>query len=1056
MNETKCGCCEGIEKLTPLSVANRPGLDALRYRVGTHATFLETMLAYLSSQDYPGLRNLTTRETSDPAIALLDAGATLFDVLTFYQERIANEGYLRTATERRSILELARLIGYKLRPGVSSSVYLAFTLENGYEVVIPAGTRAQSLPGPGELPQSFETSDPIPARSEWNTLQPRMTRPSYITLGNAPGLETLYFQGTATNLKPNDPLLLVFDTTAGAQVLHFVENVDANAARNYTAVTLQISPTLAGEALVNNVRETVNKYLDLEAFGVSETSNMAVRVTAHLKTLNQKLAPRMPAVELAAALDEILPPLREEHAAAVEGGYARLEPWVGELAKSIESIGAELSKGAAGTAIMEARSSASVVGKEDSSLAGLGRLIQPLLRPPSLQPRNTLRLTRNYQTLYSNQADTLPRLLTAFQPRLKGVLYQAWARAQVTPNAPLQSANALRVKAAPFGNNAPLEICQDDHGVITGYQEWALSETADILNLDAQYDQIKPGSWVVIERPIVSDIVIEAATVGGTINFETIFRLVMEVHTVSRAVYGIRGKITQLVLNDEWCEAAIQNNARSSFLRNTTVYAQSEPLPQAEESVTEDVAGDNLELGALYNGLETGRWIIVSGERTDIPGTTGVKASELVMLSGVVQGVAQVDIGDNIMIDLPGDKIHTTLQLAKALAYQYKRDTVTIYGNVVKATHGETRQEVLGSGDASQALQTFTLKQSPLTFTSAPTPSGIESTLVVRVNNVRWPEVDGLIWLDPNERGYITKTDADDKTSLIFGDGQHGVRLPTGIENIQAAYRFGIGKPGNINAGRISLLATRPLGVKSVINPLPATGGADREDRDQARENAPLAVMALDRLVSVQDYADFARTFAGVGKASAVRLSDGRRELVHVTIAGVDDIPIDETSDLYQNLLLAFRQFNGDPFQPVMLAVRSLKLLVIVAKIRLLADYEWESVASNIRQAMLDTFSFARRRLGEDIVLSQVISTIQAVAGVAYVDLDVLDAVDENANLSDLENLANTLALHDRLPVHLARLEPNVSTLPRPILPAQLAYLSPDIPDTLILTELTQ
>ncbi len=36
--------------------------------------------------------------------------AALADVLTFYQERIANEGYLRTATERRSILELAREI----------------------------------------------------------------------------------------------------------------------------------------------------------------------------------------------------------------------------------------------------------------------------------------------------------------------------------------------------------------------------------------------------------------------------------------------------------------------------------------------------------------------------------------------------------------------------------------------------------------------------------------------------------------------------------------------------------------------------------------------------------------------------------------------------------------------------------------------------------------------------------------------------------------------------------------------------------------------------------
>lgn len=44
-----CGCCEGIEALTPLSTANRPGLPALSYRIGTHATFLETMKARLSN-----------------------------------------------------------------------------------------------------------------------------------------------------------------------------------------------------------------------------------------------------------------------------------------------------------------------------------------------------------------------------------------------------------------------------------------------------------------------------------------------------------------------------------------------------------------------------------------------------------------------------------------------------------------------------------------------------------------------------------------------------------------------------------------------------------------------------------------------------------------------------------------------------------------------------------------------------------------------------------------------------------------------------------------------
>ena len=42
----------------------------------------------------------------------------------------------------------------------------------------------------------------------------------------------------------------------------------------------------------------------------------------------------------------------------------------------------------------------------------------------------------------------------------------------------------------------------------------------------------------------------------------------------------------------------------------------------------------------------------------------------------------------------PGEKTHTYLNLATELAYSYKRDTVTIYGNVVNATHGETRNEI--------------------------------------------------------------------------------------------------------------------------------------------------------------------------------------------------------------------------------------------------------------------------------------------------------------------------------------------------------------------------
>jgi hypothetical protein len=203
------------------------------------------------------LVGLTTREASDPSIALLDGWAMVADVLTFYQERIANEGYLGTATERRSILELARLIGYTLRPGVAAAVYLAYTIDEDLSVtppkpiktVIPAGSRAQSVPGTGELPQSFETFDSLEARSEWNNLKPRLTRPQNITLVNAQVETASIFDGTALNLKANEPPLACLGEEIGAQVVRVVEGAEPEFNDNRTDVTLQAVPFLIIAAL---------------------------------------------------------------------------------------------------------------------------------------------------------------------------------------------------------------------------------------------------------------------------------------------------------------------------------------------------------------------------------------------------------------------------------------------------------------------------------------------------------------------------------------------------------------------------------------------------------------------------------------------------------------------------------------------------------------------------------------------------------------------------------------------------------------------------------------
>jgi predicted phage baseplate assembly protein len=386
----------------------------------------------------------------------------------------------------------------------------------------------------------------------------------------------------------------------------------------------------------------------------------------------------------------------------------------------------------------------------------------------------------------------------------------------------------------------------------------------------------------------------------------------------------------------------------------------------------------------------------------------------------------------------------------EGLAYAYRRDTVKILANVVRATHGQSRIEVLGNGDGARPLQAFVLKQPPLTFVSASNPEGIASSIRVRVDNLEWHEVRNMAFAAAVDRSFVTQNGDDGKTTVAFGDGVHGRRLSTGAANVVASYRNGIGSPGNVAAGQVSLLASRPLGVKDVVNPLPASGGADPETRDQARGNVPLAVMALDRLVSVPDYANFSRMFGGVGKAVAVALAGG----VRVTIAGADDIAIENTSDLFRNLLDSLMLY-GDPSLPVLLDVRQLLALSLSAKVGLAPDYAWEFVEPVIRANLLDAFGFERTSLARDVYLSQVIACIQGVRGVAWVDIDAFDTLDEPTVLASLaeagsEDLPDIPGVVQRVRVRPARLDAQGQALP-----AQLAYFLPNVPDTLLLQEAT-
>jgi hypothetical protein len=1063
-----CGCCEGSRKLTPADTANRPGLEALQYRVGTHGTFFETMKARLATMTVaaPGadgqtieifqtLRGLTTRNESDPSIALLDGWATVGDILTFYQERIANEGYLRTATERRSILELARLVGYALRPGVSATAYLAYTLdEKATEPAeIPVGARSQSVPGPGETAQSFETSDPLIARSDWNNLQVRLSRPQNITVDNVMSLESIYVAGTNTNLTSGDRLLLVFGAENDQKVLRTVVSAEGQFEKNLTEIRLQPVPAFASVMFPAFLRliESIKSL-------ITETKHQAAK----------------PLVEfLESIVDQVAwgDPIDPTFASDGNPSFPE-DPEVEQILIQFWTKWLKL------VADFLAQS-------HDKKTTEPSKFVGSLLKPRIGQVANSLQLDRKLELAFADGADGPAQILVNSAPELKDSFYVAWSNANVETARPtLTAIYAFRMTASLFGATVPRQPSyfpddktQGDGQHFKGqlkpqsdWDEWkvASDENDDRMFLDHAHKEVLPESYVLIETFMPGGFARRnVRKVAGTI-------------TAQRSAYGLSGQTTQLSFAKAWWKTkqdSNQPNDISDMLRRTLVYGQSEELTLVEKPILDPVGGktggSEIELGALYHELTSGRWIILSGERADIPGVTGVKSAELLMISNLRQ-----DFDKN----LPGDKTHTTLILATPAAYRYKRETLTIYGNVVKATHGETRNEPLGSGDGSQAFQSFDLKQPPLTFVPAPIAAGVESTLHIFVNNIEWHETDSLAGLKPKDRAFITETDDDDKTTVVFGNGSEGSRLPTGVLNVNAVYRNGIGKAGNVKAEQISLLQTRPLGVNSVINPLRASGGADKESRDQARENAPLAVMSLDRLVSLQDYADFTRTFAGIAKASARLLTDGHRRLVHLTIAGADDIPIDGDSDLYRNLLLALRELGSD-IPPVQVDMRELVTLVLAANVGLLPDYQWEPVATEIRASILDRFGFQKRALGQPALVCEIIAAIQQVEGVAYVDVDSFGGVPEKTTdegsrrlltLSEISEVIQEIisppvattqgAGANQLP-KVASAETNPTTLYVPaeladysdgvLHPAQLAVFSPSVQDTIVLNQIT-
>src|SRR5206468_4604786 len=137
-------------------------------------------------------------------------------------------------------------------------------------------------------------------------------------------------------------------------------------------------------------------------------------------------------------------------------------------------------------------------------------------------------------------------------------------------------------------------------------------------------------------------------------------------------------------------------------------------------------------------------------------------------------------------------------------------------------------------------------------------------------------------------------------------------------------------------------------------------------------QNAPITVLTLDRVVSLTDYQDFARAFAGIAKALATWTWDGQSRGIFVTVAGPDGADIPDGSKTMTNLIVAM-QSAGDPHVPLRVQTYRPAFFRLSALIVINPDYQQDKVIAAVTDALRVAFSFDARGFGQGVALSQVV-----------------------------------------------------------------------------------
>jgi hypothetical protein len=308
----------------------------------------------------------------------------------------------------------------------------------------------------------------------------------------------------------------------------------------------------------------------------------------------------------------------------------------------------------------------------------------------------------------------------------------------------------------------------------------------------------------------------------------------------------------------------------------------------------------------------------------------------------------------------------------------------------VKATQGYTvTSEVIGTS-TGQISQVYKLANT----------SVINDSVSITIGGVNYVQVPYLIDYNGYDSVFTLYTNAANSSYVIFGDGVSG-RVPPNNVVIYATYRVGGGATGNVAANTIKTILTNSQVGLTVLNTYygvpadtgAASGGTDAESTDSIRLNAPRSMHALNRAVSLSDYAALVKA-SGVSKAAAVAdvYTSVTVFFVPYGDSGVESDLV-TPSTVFNNTIPAIRTYLTDKipanttvtFQPA-----SYVKTELFATITILPKYIQSLVKTQVNAAISSLFSIDNVSFQDTIYLSDVMSAVTSIAGVASVKVTKL------------------------------------------------------------------